>query len=402
MTKLRGQILALMILVCGGSVSAQDTTKSTKKHETVSVKFGKGVNFVAPDSSMSLKLGARFQTLFVAERPLAEGADIEKELMTRRFRLKMDGFAFTPRLEYKIELALSNKDNGSVIKQGANAANIVLDAVLKYKLSKNTELWFGQTKLPGNRERVISSQSLQFVDRSLVNSYYNLDRDLGLQLHHKFNLGSVVIKDKYALSLGQGRNITAADTGGLSYTGRLEVLPFGEFTHKGDYFDADLEREQTPKLSLAAGYSYNDGAVRKAGELGSFMNWSRDLKTFFADAMFKYRGWSLTSEYMDKQADQNPLVKDSSNYFQTGAGWNIQSGYLFKNNFEIAGRYSVVNPSAEIVGAGMAARIREYTLGVSKYFVGHNLKVQSDISHTRDYLNSDPALRYRLQVELAF
>jgi phosphate-selective porin OprO and OprP len=402
MTKLKGQFFALAILVCGASVSAQDTTQPKKENKQVYAKFGKGINFIAPDSSMSLKLGARFQTLFVAERPTIENADIEKELMIRRFRLKMDGFAFTPRLEYKIELALSNRDNGSVIKQGANAANIVLDAVLKYQLTKNTELWFGQTKLPGNRERVISSQSLQFVDRSLVNSFYTLDRDMGLQLHHKFNIGKVVLKDKYALSLGQGRNITAADTGGFSYTGRLEVLPFGEFTHKGDYFDADLEREATPKLSLAAGYSYNDDAVRKGGELGSFLSTSRDLKTFFADAMFKFRGWSLSSEYMDKRADQNPILKDTSNYFQTGTGWNIQSGYLFNNNIEVAGRYSVVNPSAEIKGAGLAGRIREYTLGVSKYFVGHNLKVQSDISHTRDYLNSDPALRYRLQVEFAF
>lgn len=402
MTKLGRHLFALTLLVCGAGAKAQDTTKAKKAHRHVYAKFGKGVNFVAPDSSMSLKLGARFQTLFVAEKPLTENANIEKEMMIRRFRLKMDGFAFTPRLEYKIELALSNRDNGAVIKEAASAANIVLDAVLKYGLTKNAELWFGQTKLPGNRERVISSQALQFVDRSLVNSFYTLDRDIGLQFHHKFNIGNVVLKDKYAISMGQGRNITAADTAGFSYTGRLEILPFGEFTDKGDYFDADLERETTPKLSLAAGYSFNDNAVRKGGELGSFLNRSRDLKTFFADAMLKYRGWSLTSEYMNKQADRSPVLKDSSNYFQTGTGWNIQSGYLFKNNIEVAGRYTVVNPSAEIKGAAMADRVREYTLGVSKYFVGHNLKIQSDISRTRDYLNPDPSLRYRLQVELAF
>lgn len=376
-----------------------DTVKEKSPGKAYAL-FGKGINFLAPDSSMSLKFSARFQTLFVAERSLEKNANIEKELSTRRFRLKFDGFAFSPKLEYKIELALSNRDNGPAISQASNTANIVLDAVLKYHLSKNTEVWFGQTKLPGNRERVISSQALQFVDRSLVNSLYNLDRDLGVQLHHKFHIGNAVIKDKYAIALGQGRNITLSDTGGLSYTARLELLPFGEFSDKGDYFDADLAREKSPKLSLAAGYSYNDDATRKNGELGSFQKEARDLRTFFADAMFKYKGWSVTSEYMNKQADKNPLL-NATNYFQTGWGWNIQSGYLFKNNFEIAGRYTLVRPSSQIKLAGLFDNIKEYTLGFSKYFAGHNLKVQSDIGYIDDYLNEDADLRFRIQVELA-
>jgi hypothetical protein len=401
MKKLNAILLSLSIIMITGDLKAQEAT-SHKEKPLVYAKFGEGINFMAQDSSFALKLGGRFQTLFVAERSLAGKSPIEKELMTRRFRLKMDGFAFSPKLVYKIELALSNRDNGSVIKQSSNAANIVLDAVLKYSLSKSTEIWFGQTKLPGNRERVISSQNLQFVDRSLVNSFYSLDRDMGLQLHHKFKLGSMVIKDKYALSLGQGRNITVADTGGLSYTGRVELLPFGEFTHKGDYFDADLAREPKPKLSLGAGYSFNDGAVRKAGELGTFLNESRNLKTFFADIMLKYRGLSLTSEYMNKKSSASPLLKDTSNFFETGSGWNIQSGYLFKNNVELAGRFTVVEPSSILKSAGREKNIIEYTLGLSKYIVGHSLKIQTDVSHIRNYAEADASLRYRLQVEFAF
>lgn len=394
-------IVAVMLLsICGVKLHAQQQ-QIHKGHKVVDARFGKGINFTAPDSSMSMKLSARFQTLFTAERPLIKNAYTDKSMMIRRFRLKFDGFAFSPRLTYKMELGLSNRDNGSINSQSSNAANIILDAVLKYDIFKNTEIWFGQTKLPGNRERVISSQALQFVDRSLVNAFYNLDRDIGGQLHHQFKIGQVVIKDKYAVSLGQGRNITMKDTSGLSYTGRLEILPFGEFTNKGDYFDADLAREKTPKLSLGAGYSYNNHAIRKNGELGSFMKEARNLKTFFADVMFKYSGWSLTSEYMDKQAEGTPILTDNSNFFQTGNGWNIQSGYLFKNNFEVAARYTVINPSTELKFSSRDFTMKEYTLGVSKYIVGHNLKIQSDVSYLRDFQLSDPSLRYRFQVELA-
>ncbi|HEX6914500.1 MAG TPA: porin [Chitinophagaceae bacterium] len=396
---MRHFLFALSMFASMG-LAAQEAPPQPKR-STLDLSFGHGINFMAADSTLSMKLGVRFQTLFVAERSLEDGSRTEKELMVRRFRVKMDGFAFTPKLDYKIELALSNRDNSAVIPQSSNAANIVLDAVLKYHLSHNAELWFGQTKLPGNRERVISSQSLQFVDRSMVTSLYTLDRDIGLQFHHSFHMGGMVIKDKYAISLGQGRNVTLSDTGGLSYTARLELLPFGEFTKKGDYFDSDLAREKKLKLSLAAGYSYNDGATRKGGELGAFLKESRDLKTFFADAMLKFRGWSLSSEYMKKTASSNPLLADLSNYFQTGDGWNIQSGYLFRNNVEIAARYTTTQPSTEIKAAGKAAMTREYTLGCSKYFSGHNLKIQTDISHLRNYLEPKAALRYRLQVELA-
>ncbi len=360
------------------------------------------MSYTAPDSSMSINFSTRFQTLFVAQKQLSEKSRTEKEMAIRRFRLKFEGFAFTPKLEYKIELALSNQDIGPSMRPTGNAANIVLDAVLKYKVSGNGEFWFGQAKLPGNRERVISSQDLQFVDRSLVNSLYNLDRDLGIQFHRKTKIGKVVLKDMYALALGQGRNVTVADTGGFSYTGRIEILPFGEFTNKGDYFDTDFEREPTPKLSVGGGYSYNNNAQRENGELGFFLNETRNLKTFFADAMLKYKGWSITSEYMNKQSDKSPLLKDSSGYFQTGNGWNIQSGYLLKNKFEFSGRYTIVNPSTEIKTAGRDETVKEYTLCMSKYLKGHNLKIQTDFSYVKDYEKTKGSLRYRLQVEMGF
>ncbi len=272
-------LIAFVTIICNKAF--------TQSNGKVTTKFGKGVTFTAADSSMSLHLSARIQPLFVAEKSLAEGSPVEKEMSIRRARIKMEGFAFTPRLEYKIELGLSNRDNGRVIPEGNSGANIILDAVLKYALSEHSELWFGQTKLPGNRERVVSSQKMHFVDRSLVNSNYNLDRDIGIQFHHNGKIGNAVYRDQYAISIGQGRNITVADTGGFSYTARFELLPFGEFTGNGDYFDADLAREPKPKLMIGAGYSYNDGATRQGGELGSFLKESRESENFFCRCHIK-------------------------------------------------------------------------------------------------------------------
>lgn len=372
--------------------------------QTVTAGFGDGVTVVSADSTLSLSFSTRIQSLIVAEHAVADDAEIKTGVFIRRFRLKFDGFAHTPALTYKIELALSNNDNGQVVHQGNNAANVVLDAYVQYEFLKNTQIRFGQFKLPGNRERVISSQQLQFVDRSLVNSRYNLDRDIGLMLRHKLKLGKVLFQEMFAVAAGQGRNMVIEDDQGLSYTGRIEMLPFGAFTHGGDYFGSDLEREKEPKLSIGGGYSFNDEASRTRGELGSFVAASRDLSTAFADLMFKYRGFSVMSEYMIKMTD-SPILADTSNFFVTGAGFVAQGGYLFKNDLELALRYTTIRPDDDLFHSRSADLETEYTLGVSKYFNGHNLKIQSDISYstlnTFAGVDRDPGMVYRFQVELA-
>ncbi len=86
-------------------ISAQDLTENT---------FGNGIiNTTAKDSSFSLKLGARFQTLFSHQLEESEFDEFEtkgSDFLIRRARLKFDGFAYSPRLQYKIELGISNRD----------------------------------------------------------------------------------------------------------------------------------------------------------------------------------------------------------------------------------------------------------------------------------------------------
>ncbi len=172
--------------------------------------------------------------------------------LTRRARLKFDGFAVSPRLTYKIELGLSNRDtrfSSDAALVGGNA-RIVMDAVLKYKLLKSTTLWFGQTKLPGNRERVVSSQKLQFVDRSLVNSRFNIDRDFGVQLHqHKFKLGEAILIFR-RLSLGEGRNMIVTIHWRISLYWQSRIFTNGSFSSKGTTFPRIYPGEEMPKLSI--------------------------------------------------------------------------------------------------------------------------------------------------------
>jgi len=370
-------------------------------------KFGKGIfNLVGQDSTWTMKIAARMQFLAVSTWP--EGQSNESEFLVRRARLKFDGYAFSPKLEYKLELGLSNNDISGASEFTSNAPRYILDAVIKWHFAPNFELWFGQTKLPGNRERVISSGNMQMVDRSLLNSRFNIDRDMGIQLRHKFNLSEkFVVKEIFAISQGEGRNITTGNLGGHQYTSRIEILPFGEFASDGDYSGSDLKREKTPKLAIGATYDFNNNAVKNRSNQGSYMAndvgfYETNISTVFVDAMFKYDGFSLMAEYSNRDA-KDPYAKNSDGTLtgdevQVGSGLNLQAGYLFKSNWEVSGRYTNIALDKTITGKDTE---NQYTLGVSKYIVGHKLKVQTDISHL-EVANGTNELMYRLQFDIHF
>ena len=358
-------------------------------------RFGKGlINVMSKDSSWATKVAFRFQTRYEGTYDFSDTTFSDKAFV-RRARIKGSGFAFSPRLKYKFEYDVHN--------------GFVLDAVIKWNFAGNWTVWFGQTKLPGNIERVFSSQKLQLVDRSLLNSRFTLDRDAGAQLRHHFTIGeNFLVREIFAISQGEGLNQTASSSG-HGYTGRIELLPFGKFTKKGDYFASDLKREKSPKLMLSATYDYNQNAMRSRGQKGDYIQGDlRDLETVFVDAHFKIKGFSFFGEYVTRRSttgsavvdalyDLNDEIIDVNESYYTGSAINLQMGYLMKNNWEVAGRFTQVTPEAITLNNN----INQYTLGFSRYVVGHNLKVQGDVSLSQE-ATKDNVVLFRLQTEFNF
>ena len=383
---------------------------NTNAQETNAPKFGKGLfNLIGQDSTWSMKVGLRFQTLATSKWDVNNGvSNPESSMLIRRSRLKFDGFAFSPKLKYKVELGLSNRDQSGASEYTSNAPRYILDAVLKWNFSGNFVLWFGQTKLPGNRERVISSANLQQVDRSLLNSRFTIDRDMGVQLRHHFNLtDTFLVKEIFSIAQGEGRNITTGNLGGHQYTTRVELFPFGDFKSKGDYKGSDLKFEPSPKLSLGVAYDFNNNASKTRSNQGSYMTndtgfYSTNISTLFVDAMYKHQGFSLMAEYANRTAD-DAFAKNSDGSLtgdevQVGNGLNIQTGYLVSKTVELSGRYTNISLDKEITGKGSE---NQYTLGLSKYIAGHSLKVQTDLSYTDIGFKTNQLL-YRVQVDIHF
>ncbi len=371
-------ILVFLIFLSFKS-SAQNTTSP-------GFDFSNGIGIIAPDSTFSFHF--RFRTQLRAAYNTISASNFsasEIEARVRRLRLRMQGFIVDPRLNYYIQLSFSRgdmdwEDNDN--SEENSSPNVVRDAVVVYKPNPNLAITFGQTKLPGNRQRVVSSGELQFPDRSIVNSTFTIDRDFGLQFAYQNNISTIAYVLKGAISTGEGRNSVNSDAG-LAYTGRLEILPLGKFTNKGDYFEGDLVRESTPKLSIAGGYHYNESAKRTAGTIGKDLYESRNLRSFIADALLKYNGFSLSTEFISRNTT-SPITRNAQNeerVIYVGDGKMAQASYLFKNNVEIAGRYAIITPEKSIKDKVLEKE--EMGLGITKYLRKHRVKIQGQFFYNK-------------------
>ena len=108
-------------------------------------------------------------------------------------------------------------------------------------------------------------------------------------------------------------------------------------------------------------------------------------------------------EYASRDA-ADPIAKNSDgtktgDVVQVGSGLNIMTGYILENNIEITGRYTSIELDKNITGEDLET---QYTLGLSKYFKGHKLKIQSDISYLTIDNNPTGNLLYRLQFDVHF
>ncbi len=359
--------LAIMLFL-GQTVFAQG-----ELDERATIYKFKGLQYATKDSSFYINFRFRMQNRLGLYTNSAGDLGISQvEARVRRLRMRIDGFIITKKLSYSIQLSFARADTDF---ENSGFVNIVRDAVLFYNFTPKFYVAFGQNKLPGNRQRVNSSGQLQFADRSIVNSTFNVDRDFGIKLYYNEEIGKVGLNLKGAISTGDGRSVSFTNNG-LAYTGRVELLPFGKFKNEGDYSEGDLEREPKPKLSLAGGYSYNHKGQRTGGQLGKELYAERNFGTLIFDLVLKYNGWAYYAEYMDRRAN-NPITTNESGsirFIYDGKGVNQQLSYVFKRNYEIAARYSFIQPDKSIMALEKKTDIIE--LGATKYFNKHRVKAQ--------------------------
>lgn len=364
--------------------------------------YGKGLGVTSPDSIFQLNIRFRMQNrvTYINE----ENEENRYEAQIRRLRLRFDGYVGDPKFLYVIQLSFAPGDVG-VIEDGENI-NIIRDAAVFYRPNKNWNFIFGQTKLPGNRQRVNSSGALQLTDRTINNAKFTIDRDFGVQAYYlNERKDAFSYNVKTAISTGEGRNWTKTSDDGVALTGKIELFPFGTFKKNGIYFEGDILREESPKLLLSGAFQQNNRAVRVQGQLGKELFQPRTLRSTFFDALLKYNGWSFMSAYMNRKAKDiiiyDPNDVTNFNYVFAGEGFDYQMSYVFPSNYEIIGRFSTQQVADEI--QSLAPNSKQYSFGLTRYLWEHTFKLQAELTYTELEYNVSPSISNwyaRFQIEI--
>ena len=344
--------------------------------------FGKPITFSSSDSSFSLGIGGRIQSLAEVRQDMINDKNTI-DFSIRRLRLNFSGNAINQKFTYRIQLCFSQRDISSDNSSVQN--NLFLrDAMLYYSPNKSWRFGFGQTKLPGNRQRQTSSGNLQFADRSNTNALFTLDRDKGFWIANTIRTKKkAVISNTLSITSGEGR-VTSDKTNGLCYSLRSEVLPFGIFKSNGDYVESDIYFEDKFKLSVGFSYSFNNRTSRVAGTLGEYLynNQLADIHYYGTDIVMKKKGWSFTGELYKRSSKNGVSINPANskvNFVYSGTGLLLQSGYLFTKKDEFALRYGRTSPDKKI--SGYISILNEYMMAYSHYFFRHNLKLQTDAGY---------------------
>lgn len=395
------KIIAGILLVCCTNIYMFSQENNDSRISNLPYySYGKGLGLTSPDSIFQLNIRFRIQNRVAYLQNVDDTKAFEGQV--RRLRLRFDGFVGNPSFVYAIQLSFAPGDVGT-IEEGQNI-NIIRDAVVYYILDQKWNFGFGQTKLPGNRQRVNSSGGLQLTDRSINNANFNVDRDFGFFinfLNQKPNQFSYNVRS--SITTGDGRNYTKSPDEGLAYTSKLEILPLGRFSNDGIYFEGDLFREKMPKVMLSLAYHYNHKAKRQSGVLGDELFAPRNIQSVLADFLFKYQGWAVMSTYMNRNTN-NPFTFNNagnSSIVFVGEGVDFQSSYTFISKYEIIGRYSFLRPYHSI--SSLFPDQKQITLGLSKYIWEHSFKLQLEASRQLfEYQDLSTANSYylRFQIEM--
>jgi len=273
----------------------------------------------------------------------------------------------------------------------------------------------GQWKIDYNRERVDSSGRQQFVERSIVNRVFTIDRQVGAQLSGRLFAGTPADLRYYAgVYTGEGRG-SRNDDGDLMYMGRLQWNLLGRDLK---WRQTDVEHTDKPTASLSFATTSNKGRCTRwsssgCGNLDGFADPAEasdgqyDIEQYTQGFAFKWRGFSFQEEFHTKNIND---TVNNTYYDLTGA--YLQSGYFFHNmiptvpkELEFAVRYAFVEePNGSDISRENERE--EFSLAANWFFAGHNNKITADYSYLTledDVANRELSEnRFRIQWDVSF
>ena len=377
--------------------ATEEQDKKLDEKFPVTVSYGKkGLEFKTRDGKWLMNLRARFQFRYSygqdgnslsAPSPTVFDDKAVSSFRVRRARLKIGGHGYQPWLKYYFEYDFPS--------------TTLLDWRVDVAKYSWLQLRVGQWKIKYNRERVDSSGKQQFVERSIVNLPFTLDRQIGAQLNGDlFQKTLAWLKWNVGVYTGTGINQKTNDDKHMLWMGRLQWNFFGRDL---PFSQSDVEYTEKPTGSLAVAAAHNRAdrfifpeTSRPVGVVdGQF-----DINQAMAEVAFKWNGLSLQHEFHIKEVRNR-----TANGETVSLGAYAQAGYfphalidVIPRPLEFAYRFAFVDPNDTV----RSVVLREHTVAANWFFAGHNNKLTVDYSHLTRQGGFSPVDRVRLQWDVTF
>ncbi|HAC90737.1 MAG TPA: hypothetical protein DCF63_08900 [Planctomycetaceae bacterium] len=386
--------------------------KKVKKGNTAAnVSYGKkGFEFNTEDDKFSLaiqnRIQARYAEPFDADpRSLHDLEKDEKSYMIRRARTKLTGHAYQPWIKYYLQYDWSQP--------------VLRDLSLTIDKYKWAQVRVGRGKVSYNNERVASSGAQQFVNRSIVNDVFTVDRQQGVEVKGNLFAGEPYDLTYYAgvfagLGVGERNN----DDDELMYSARLQWNALGG---EMKWDQADLEFHEQPALNIAIAANTNRSkctafetandscrALKDVNAAGKSRYTTANAGQYEIDQMmeevnFKYQGFSFLHELHSKK------IKDTRNNDEETKllGGFVQAGYLphrvinlIPEGIELAGRYAFVDMDTDRDND----KQKEVSGVINYYMEGHNSKLSFQLSRltVQDPISDEEESENRLWAQWDF
>jgi phosphate-selective porin OprO/OprP len=394
--------IALLLMTCSpiALLAAPDPplagTNEQEKSEQ-GIRYGeKGLEFGTEDDSTFLWFGIRLQGRYDSlPGSLSSAADLDgsdaDNWDLKRGRIKSGGHFFSKAIQIYSEY------------------DFTTDTLLDYKLtlrpSDNYGFRFGQWKSEFNRERIDSSGKQQFVDRSLSNYWFTLDRQTGVGASARLWPGQSFDSSVWLEYLsGRGRGVGFDSDYGLGML-RWQWNPNGEVLGFGQ---SDLERSKQAisGVSLVAAHGkspFTRFSSSGGGQIPGLDSGDYRITQAMLETAYRWRGVSWQQELHWKDLKHLGSGEHRSllgGYAQVGAFPSEFSAGI-PDPLELTARVAWVDPDTSM----SSDQQWEWMIGANWYFKGHRSKLSADLAYL-DFddpvTQSNSAWRFRLQWDVSF
>ena len=348
------------LLVEKGVITKAEAKSTSSDTSAAKVYWNGGTRFEFPDTGFT----AGFATYLVERYTFTDadegfGGQNTSSFEQKKARIILSGTALDNEFSYFMQADfVGEKDN-----DGKNGTHL-RDAYVRWNACDWGAVQMGQFKTFISRQYVNSDWKTTFVDNSAASNYFNQGRQQGLAAYWW--------TDDKLLEFRAGIFNGSSDNEGINRPGQdnlhtgmaaVRLNPIGKMDA---YDETDIDYTEDFALSLGSAYAY--GAAKM--DLGSGSEHVMH-QTVDVDAIMKYRGFSLASEFYYAKVDSDSLVTAEP------MGFYVQTGYFLEpKKFEVAARYSYID-CADGEAWGMCEGndlVNETAVSLNYYFWKHYLK----------------------------